>query len=328
MSQGVRRTLHLLVIALLILLCLWACSYTQSPPVSPKVSSPVDVRVVKHALGETQVLLHPQRVVVLDAYVLDAVLSLGIKPVGAPRIFLQKVHLKEKTAGIEDVGWLPNNLEKVLALKPDLIIGGSIFHKDIYPLLSHIAPTVLVKLEKSGDWKQIFAVVAQTLGKKEEASRVMANYAARIAEFKARMGSRLQHTEVSLLRVATDSISIFTKGAFSGIILQDVGLPRPPLQNLDVEATRRKGGNPIAYSISKELLHHLEGDILFVFKIDTGSGNVEKVFQKLKAEPLWSKLKVVQQDKVCEVSDYWLGTGPIAANRVIDDLFRYFIQEE
>ncbi len=326
-KQLICRILHdLFLIGLVILLCVFAYSHSPNRPVSSKVSPSVGVRIVKHAMGETQVPAHPQRIVALDAYVLDAILSLGIKPVGAPRLFLQKKHLEHKAAGIKDIGWQPNNLEKILVLKPDLLLGSSIFHKDIYPLLSQIAPTVLVKLEKTGDWKQIFALVAETLGKEEVAAKVMTNYAARLAEFKSRMGRRLQHTQVSLLRVATDSISVFTKGAFAGTILEDAGLLRPSLQNLDVEATRRKGGNPIAYSISKELLNHLEGDILFVIKIDIG--DVQSVFRQLKTEPLWSKLKVVQKGKVYEVKVHWTGTGPIAANRVIDDLFRYFLQEQ
>ncbi|MBO0791975.1 MAG: hypothetical protein J2P36_13650, partial [Ktedonobacteraceae bacterium] len=42
-----------------------------------------DMRTIKHAMGETKVPASPKRVVVLDTGELDAVISLGIIPVGA-----------------------------------------------------------------------------------------------------------------------------------------------------------------------------------------------------------------------------------------------------
>ncbi|MEO0836217.1 MAG: hypothetical protein AAFY16_09560 [Cyanobacteria bacterium J06642_3] len=46
----------------------------------------------------------------------------------------------------------------------------------------------------------------------------------------------------------------------------------------------------------------------------------------LKADPLWSKLEAVQQEKVYEVGDYWIGNGVIAANAVLDDLHKYLVK--
>ncbi|PSB23096.1 iron-siderophore ABC transporter substrate-binding protein, partial [filamentous cyanobacterium CCP2] len=42
--------------------------------------------------------------------------------------------------------------------------------------------------------------------------------------------------------------------------------------------------------------------------------------------PLWSTLSAVQQGRVYEVPGYWIGDGPIAANAVIDDLFKYLVE--
>ena len=39
------------------------------------------------------------------------------------------------------------------------------------------------------------------------------------------------------------------------------------------------------------------------------------------------KLKVVQKNQVFIVGVYWVGNGPISANRVIDDLFRYLVKQ-
>ncbi|MDJ0593425.1 MAG: hypothetical protein QNJ72_26140 [Pleurocapsa sp. MO_226.B13] len=49
--------------------------------------------------------------------------------------------------------------------------------------------------------------------------------------------------------------------------------------------------------------------------------------KQLKADPLWSKLNAVQQGKVYDVPSYWIGMGPIAANLVLDDLFKYLVEK-
>ena len=46
----------------------------------------------------------------------------------------------------------------------------------------------------------------------------------------------------------------------------------------------------------------------------------------MQAIPLWFKLKAVQQGKVYQVGSYWVGTSPLAANRVIDDLFKFLLK--
>ncbi|MHC5733102.1 MAG: iron-siderophore ABC transporter substrate-binding protein, partial [Nostoc sp.] len=59
-----------------------------------------------------------------------------------------------------------------------------------------------------------------------------------------------------------------------------------------------------------------------------GTRDLHPMLEQLKAEPLWSKLKVVQQKKVHNVGFYWVQYGPLAANRMIDDLERYLVKQQ
>ncbi|PSO49643.1 MAG: hypothetical protein BRC33_06115 [Cyanobacteria bacterium SW_9_44_58] len=192
-----------------------------------------------------------------------------------------------------------------------------------YEEASQIAPTVLVPFSHSGDWKKHFPQAAKALGKEEQAKQVVEDYQARLDSFQKEMGERLQEIEVSLVRIYLDRISIYTKGGFPGIVLEDAGLSRPPSQDLSAEETNKKYGNTIQYSISKELLHRADGDVMFV----AGSQEQQQTFQNLKADPLWSKLDAVKQGKVYEVGGYWIGASYLAANQVIDDLFKYLIKD-
>jgi len=49
--------------------------------------------------------------------------------------------------------------------------------------------------------------------------------------------------------------------------------------------------------------------------------------QAVQADPLWRQLQAVQAGRVYQVPSYWIGSGPIAANAILDDLFKYLGQE-
>ncbi|WP_335137064.1 ABC transporter substrate-binding protein [Nostoc sp.] len=307
---------------------LWKPSHNNSHSLT-KSPSQVDVRVVKHVMGETIVPTHPQRVVVLVYALLEPTFALGVTPIAAPKDAVSDLQrLVGKLKGIEDVGLESPNLEKLLRLKPDLILGLS-SHQDIYSLLSHIAPTVLATFDPASPWKGFLASTADALGKTQLAQQLMTNYYARLAQLKASINQRLLPRVISVAELRTDGVFLPEAASFEGEIFKDAGIQRPPNQLLHFETSNkmRLGGRYAFLPISEELLGEIDGDILFLVTEDIRSHqNPNSELQKLKASPLWSKLKVVQHSSVHEVGFYWRGMGPISANLLIDDLFRYLIK--
>jgi iron complex transport system substrate-binding protein len=288
--------------------------------------STANCRVIKHAMGENCVPINPQRIVVLGT--LDYALSLGVKPIGSDGID-NKAYLKEKIAGIENIGAInAPNLEKILALKPDLILGRN-FLDGSYSVLSTIAPTILIPFKHSGDWKNFFMRYAEVLGKTAESEQVMNNYYARLEEFKQLMGNRANQLKVSIVRVYPNQVSLYLKDSFCGTIVADAGLSRPSSQNLNAKEAKTLFGNEIQYTISREKLQGADGDVIFLWSYGDRNASAQQAQaqkEKLKADPLWSTLNAVQQNQVYEVPEYWYGDGPIAANAVIDDLFKYLVK--
>jgi iron complex transport system substrate-binding protein len=273
-------------------------------------------------MGETCVPLNPQRIVVLDSEMLEAAIALDKKPVGSP---LEYVMSPVPTEGIENLGDVDAiNLERVLALKPDLILGLADFTAP-YSQLSQIAPTVLLDFEHSGEWKERFVFVGEVLGKSEEVDRVMSNYYQRAKEFQEKMTAS-KETEVSVVRIYPTQINLYTKAGFPGTILEDAGLSRPASQDLNLEETKGLADNPIQYSISEEVINKADGDAVFVV-VGNWDDKIQEVLTSLKTDPLWTKLEAVEQGKVYEVGDYWIGTGVIAANAMLDDLFEYLVED-
>jgi iron complex transport system substrate-binding protein len=60
-------------------------SADEGTSASAPSSAAEEVRTVEHAMGTAEVTGTPERVVVLDTGELDAVLALGVRPVGAVR---------------------------------------------------------------------------------------------------------------------------------------------------------------------------------------------------------------------------------------------------
>lgn len=197
---------------------------------------------MEHGAGTTCVPNHPQRIVALDSISLEHLLSLGIRPIGATFSGQLDAHLQQDLIGIENIGSAGEpNLEKIVALQPDLIIGEK-FYQTIYSQSSQISPTILYGFEHSGQWKF---------------------------------------------------------------------------------------DNEIQVSISRELLHQADGDVMFAWTGENTPEANQQAQQKLaalKSDPLWQGLNVVQQDKIYQVPSYWIGGGMIAANLIIDDLFKYLIE--
>jgi iron complex transport system substrate-binding protein len=273
--------------------------------------------MVQHALGETCVPNQPQRVVTLDVPSLGNALTLGIKPLASIVYFdTPPPYLAKHLEAIENLGKEEQpNIEKILALKPDLIIGIKYSTEPIYSQLSQIAPTVVDNWEGYPSWRDHFNFVAQVLGKTEEAKLVWAKYDQRIASLKTLLANRLQDLEVSFVHICCGTIDIDLKNSFNGSILADVGIRRPPAQAAPIE-----GGITL---LSEERLMDIDGDILFV-AVDNEEANQK--LAELKRNPLWETLRAVQQNRVYFVNyPTWRGGNPLAADAVIDDLFRYLV---
>jgi iron complex transport system substrate-binding protein len=235
MQKRIHRWLRLSFLVTITIFFIGACGGSIANNSPSSNTSPVATRLVKHAMGETRVPLNPKRVVALDTCALDHALALGVKPVGAPHYYLaDSPYLKGKVEGIEDIG-SPTNLEKVLALKPDVILGVPYDNKEIYNLTSKIAPTVLADFDGGKEWREALLLFGEALGKLDAAKQVLADYYARLEKFKAQMGDRLKEIEVSLINIYPNGYGLYQEDTFAGLILKDAGLSRPPSQSLPVK---------------------------------------------------------------------------------------------
>jgi iron complex transport system substrate-binding protein len=266
-------------------------------------------RTVNGALGSVQIPAKPTRVVVLDSGELDDVLALGITPVGMATTAGQNgvpSYLADKAQGIKTVGGISElNLEAIAALKPDLILGSKLRANDLYDKLSAIAPTVF-SIRPGFPWKENFLLVADAVGEEAKATTLLNDYQKRANDVKSKVQGS---PTISLVRFRPGEIRLYGNLSFIGVILKDIGLPRPKIQDVQ----------DLAVEVSQENIGKADGDWIFYSsygKPDTTAENT------VVNGNLWKALAAVKDGHVARVNDevWFLGLGPIGAMDVLTDL--------
>jgi iron complex transport system substrate-binding protein len=142
---------------------------------------------VTHKYGSTRVTAAPRRVVTLGLSDQDAVLALGVVPVGAVDWFEEKPFgswpwVKDRwgTTPPAVVGQRDEyNVERIASLRPDLIIAQySGMTREQYTMLSKIAPVVAQPTghdDYAAPWQVMTKVIGTALGKRSEADALVAD---------------------------------------------------------------------------------------------------------------------------------------------------------
>ncbi|WP_223285204.1 ABC transporter substrate-binding protein [Paenibacillus sp. PL91] len=278
-----------------------------------------DVRVITHAMGDAKVEGTPARIVVLTNEGTEALLALGIKPVGAVKSWTGDPwyeHIKADMEGVTEVGEESQpNMELIASLKPDLIIGNKLRQEKVYDQLAAIAPTVFSETLR-GAWQSNFLLYADAIGKKAEGEEVIADYDSRAADFKSKAGDKLNQ-KVSVVRFMAGKTRIYLDDTFTGIAFSKLGITRPDNQ---------KYKDTFVEEITKERLPEVDADMLFYFTYETGDGKGTAMEEEMLKDPLWQSLQVVKNNKAIRVSDAIWNTagGVIAANLMLDELYKIY----
>lgn len=307
-----------------------ACSNNDN---APAASGPISTHQVTGSDNVIQdVPDQPQRIVTLSEPTLDAVLALGLKPVGATAGRGQNdvaSYIKATAGDIEIVGNVGQpNFEAIGALKPDLILvdGTSVNNNQpVIDSLRQIAPTVVTGLA-GGDWKKNFTIVGGAVGKDTETVELIQKFDQRAATLKDKLAPQYGDKTFSVVRWQGNGASLILKELPAGRALTAVGLQRPPAQD--------KLGRGHSEPVSAENIAEIDADYMFFGSLggssvgnptaggSTDSSYAQQAYEEAKKVPGFAQLKCVQADHVYPVNgDVWTTTGgPLLMNRLLDDI--------
>lgn len=284
-----------------------------------------ETRTIEHAMGVTEVPAHPQRIVVLNGDALEALLSVGVKPIGATQAMGDRIwyeHLEEYMDGITNVGSMSEpDLELIMQLEPDLIIGTKTRTESSYELLSEIAPTIFNEAHTNGEWKEDFRLYVDTINKRDEGEVILSAWEERAALLSSKLDAAGQlNQEVGVLRFTAGQGRFFYNNSYSGSILIELGFNRPENHDSYEKWTE---------NITMERIPEMDADILFYFVLDSGDGEGNQFASEWMNSQLFQSLRASQNGQLYQVNDaYWNMTyGILSADYVLNDIERILLGE-
>jgi ABC-type Fe3+-hydroxamate transport system substrate-binding protein len=296
---------------------LTACG--SAPDTAPPESG---TRTVTHPLGTAEVPVAPQRVVSLDS---NGALQVGLE-LGAPLVASETLdgsvpvppYLPAPPPGFESLGFNELDLERVAALRPDLVIGNVQRVEDAYAELSSIAPTVAYRNAGAGqDWRESVRTIGDVLGALPRVEQRLAEYAARVEAVATRHTDLLAGSTVALLRFTSSELRIVRGEIFGASILAHTGIRRPP-------STDTPGPNATYVSLTEETVGvTADADVLLYFVGGGGSAlDATATAQRYLSGGLWPQLPAVRAGRVVELDPvaWWDGYSVSAGLACLDEL--------
>ncbi len=283
-----------LMLALAAALTLAACGEGEDPATAPatKAQSGAFPVTVEHKYGRTKVDAEPKRVVTVGYTDQDAVLALGVVPVGVGDFgggykWRERPWAKAALKGADPPVTSSAdgiNFEAVAAQRPDLIVALTAGLKQAdYDKLSKLAPTVA----QSGDyidfgqpWDDQLLVVGRALGREQQAKQVVADVQEKFETFRTEH-PELQGKTTIMAYGGPDGYGAYSTQDTRSRFLTDLGLKISP--EID-----KLAGKQFYAQFSQEQFRLMDEDLVVMYGAK----------QDILANPVFKRLDAVKNDRV------------------------------
>ncbi len=300
------RSLVLWGLLALLIVALAGCAGAKTPEASePAVTeAPELVSVVDDAGRTVEIVRNPQRLISLAPSNTEILFALGLgdKVVGVTDF----CDYPEEAQAIEKVGGMEHNLEKIVALDPDLIvaIGGSPAQVEKATEMEKLGLTVLVL--DPGDIEGIMAnveLVGKATGAEKEASQLAAQMRKRFDDITTKAKEAGSRPKVFFELDATDPSKPYTPGPGSFI---DALISLAGGSNIGASAKMQWA------QLSTEEIIAQDPELIIL-----GDVNYGVTIEMVKERPGWSVIAAVKNGAIYPIDDILISRpGP----RIIDGL--------
>lgn len=240
----------------------------------PAVAQDAFPVTITHVYGDTVIPAQPERIVTWGWASHDAMLALGVVPVGIPYFsyggdengILSWDKAKIAELGVEMPAILDNSgsppIEQIAALKPDLIIAVySGITQEEYNLLSAIAPVVAYRDAPWGTpWRDTILLTGEAIGRKAEAEKFVADANQFISDEVAKRPVLAGKTFAAVAEY-NGSAAVYAALDARTKFVEDLGLVLAPGVNKQDPAK----GQSFFFSQSFEVFDRLDPDVLITF---------------------------------------------------------------
>ncbi|MFC4600896.1 ABC transporter substrate-binding protein [Cohnella hongkongensis] len=221
---------------------------------------------------------------------MEDALVLNFKPLGAPTTGGEFPALYSRiTKGVQGIGEKTQpNLEKILKLKPDVILTSTKFPAETNEKLGKIAVTIPVS-HISTDWVNNLKLLGDLIGNKKAATQAVLQYQRELALVKKTLAPKLENKTVMAVRIRAGNLFIYPKDVFfNPSLYRDLGASVPK----EVAAAKAQ------QNISLEKFAEINPDYLFLQFSPEENADQPKALEELQKNPIWKSLKAVKNGHV------------------------------
>ncbi|MFC3040175.1 siderophore ABC transporter substrate-binding protein [Virgibacillus xinjiangensis] len=277
---------------------------------------------IEHELGETEVPVNPENVVVFDYGILDTLDHLDVNVAGVSKTSLPDYLSHYDSEEYENIGSLKEpDFEKIAEINPDVIII-SARQASLYDQLSEIAPTVHLGVDTTrymDSFKENMSKVGEIFGKKEEIDDTMTEIEDSIASLNEKTSD--MEKEGLIILANDDKISAYGPNSRFGLIHDVFGVPA---SDEGIEASTH------GMNVSPEYVMEQDPDLLYVVDRTAVVGGETSAKQIVENE-LTKNTKAYQNDQIYYLDpDYWYlsGGGLISVSEMIKEIEASIEQSE
>ncbi|MGF7067390.1 iron complex transport system substrate-binding protein [Priestia megaterium] len=278
------KKLFFIPFLLILAIIVSVCGNSETTNGKDKGDTKSETITYKSEAGPVKVPKNPKRIVALSNG--PNVMSLGGKLVGIDEWSSMNPLFKEKVKGVEVVS--EDDLEKIMELKPDLIIAGSEM-KNIKKL-NKIAPTVVFTWGKL-DYLNQQIEIGKLLNKEKEAKEWVNDFQKRAAAAGEAIRKKIgKDATVSVIESGNKEFYVFGNNYARGteVLYQAMKLNMP-------KKVKEKALESGIYTFSSELLPEFAGDYIILSKSTDGDNSFLKT-------SVWKNIPAVKNNRVFEIN--------------------------
>ncbi|MEG6585140.1 ABC transporter substrate-binding protein [Dendrosporobacter sp. 1207_IL3150] len=285
----VKKIKQLLAVCLtLIVVILTGCGRTEAP--AAKNDQKSFLTVTDDAGRTVSLEKKPERIVVLSTSFLELLYAVDGKAVGRPSS--KTSELPAAALDAAEVGYVYNiNIEKVVALQPDLVIAFQGIHDKLLPVLeSNKVPVILVRMktyQDINDKVKLFGVIAGTESKGNLASQEID---AKINTILAKVPAK--EKSVVILHATAKSVTVELENSIAGSVAKMLKLKNVAAGSKALESDQ----DATPYSLEK--LVESNPDKIFIVTMGQSAEVEKRMKADVESNPAWSALDAVKNQQV------------------------------
>ena len=232
----------------------------------------------------------PQKIAVLSNSVLSMLYAVDGKAISRVNT---TDSLPPEIEALPALGQTANiNMEQLLGLNPDLVLGLENQHKKYEAQLqSSKIPTVLINYDGIKDNVPLLTFLGELTNHQDKAKTVIATYENNIAKVKDAVKGQ-QPARVAVLRATGKGVTAETDASITASMVKELGMTNVVTSHLDKTTTDKT----VPYSL--ETLAADNPDIIFVVTMGKEEEITKAMKKAMTDNPAWANLKAVQNNRV------------------------------